>query len=98
MYVPLANRSLDGSHECTFVDIWWEVYHLNDENTVLQHMDHSELLSFLSSWRIIVHLEELDKIKNLNWSACKSYYQRVEMQKQMQGWSLTLRYTWIKLV
>ena len=27
----------------------WEVYHLNDENTVLQHMDHSELLCFLSS-------------------------------------------------
>lgn len=48
-------------------------------------MDHSELLSFLSSWRIIVHLEELDKIKNLYWAASKSYYQRVEMQKQDAG-------------
>lgn len=79
MYVPLANRSLDGNRECTFVDIWWEVYHLNDENTVLQHMDHSELLFFLSSWRIIVHLEELDKIKTLNWAASKSHYQKVRM-------------------
>ena len=94
MYVPLANRSLDGSHECTFVDIWWEVYHLNDENTVLQHMDHSELLSFLSSWRIFVHLEELDKIKNLNWAASKSYYQRVEVQKQDAGMQSDFE-TWV---
>lgn len=33
----------------------------------------------------MMHLEELDKIKNLNWAASKSYYQRVETQKQDAG-------------